>query len=284
MASLTIMPVKNNVFKSGIHVKTSPFGMRNLDGKPRMHNGIDVVSAVPPSYSYGAYDYVVAFADGVVMATLNTCDGTNPPEGNYITILHDSGEITVYYHLKKGSVVVAPGQKVKKGQTIGYMGKTGGVTGAHLHFGVKINNAWVDPEPYLLGQKEFGKKENPKEDEFMYYNIKLTKDLNPGATGNDVKLLQARIAQISPEFEAEVRGHSINKANGQPDGIWGGGLSKTVKKVQEQAGIEITGILDASTRAVLNSNILELSKKEAELYLYSKQLETKIANAKKALE
>ena len=45
MASLTIMPVKNNVFKGGIHVKTSPFGMRNLNGTTRMHNGIDVVAA-----------------------------------------------------------------------------------------------------------------------------------------------------------------------------------------------------------------------------------------------
>lgn len=283
--ALTVMDVKQKVFKSGIHVKTSPFGMRDLKGNGQytMHNGIDVVSSLPPNYEWGVCDDVVAFASGTVMATLNTCEGTNPPEGNYVTILHDGGEITVYYHIATGSVKVSSGQRVSAGQVIGYMGMTGGVTGAHLHFGVKINGSWVDPEPYLLGTKTFGGN-NQQEDEFMYYNIQLTKELKPGATGNDVKLLQARIAQISPEYEKEIRSHSINKNTNQPDGIWGGGLSKTVKKVQEQAGIEITGILDAATRAVLNCNILELSKKEAELYLYSKQLETKIANAQKALQ
>lgn len=62
--------------------------------------------------------------------------------GNYIMIDHGDGKMTVYAHLS--SVLVEPGQQVRRGQVIGFVGSTGRSTGPHLHFetryfGVKYN-------------------------------------------------------------------------------------------------------------------------------------------------
>ncbi len=55
---------------------------------------------------------------------------------NYINIEHDDGTIAMYYHLKKDGVAVKVGERVKRGQLIGYSGNTGYSSGPHLHFGV----------------------------------------------------------------------------------------------------------------------------------------------------
>ena len=145
----TTINAKKSVFKEKVHYMTSPFGMRTMNGKTSMHNGIDLIGK-----SY-ACDYIVAFADGKVTAMLNTCGGSSPSTGNYVTIDHGNGVQTVYYHMRKGSVTVNKGDTVKAGTVIGYMGTTGNSTGNHLHFGIKINGEWVDPRPYLEGTKSF---------------------------------------------------------------------------------------------------------------------------------
>ena len=45
--------------------------------------------------------------------------------------------------------IVSSGQKVNQGQTIGYVGNTGITTGYHLHFGIALNGAYVNPMAYL---------------------------------------------------------------------------------------------------------------------------------------
>lgn len=146
----TTIKAKQSVFKENVHYMTSPFGMRTLNGTTSMHNGIDLIGK-----AY-ACDYIVAFADGKVTAMLNTCGGSSPSTGNYVTLDHGNGVQTVYYHMKKGSVTVKTGDTVKAGTVIGYMGTTGNSTGNHLHFGIKIDGSWVDPRPYLEGTKTFG--------------------------------------------------------------------------------------------------------------------------------
>ena len=56
--------------------------------------------------------------------------------GNYVTILHNDGTFGTYYHLKKGGVLVNVGQRVARGEPLGYSGNTGYTSGPHLHFAV----------------------------------------------------------------------------------------------------------------------------------------------------
>jgi murein DD-endopeptidase MepM/ murein hydrolase activator NlpD len=67
--------------------------------------------------------------------------------GNSIYIDHGQGLITMYFHLSE--ILVTDGQTVKKGdEPIGLVGKTGRVTGAHLHYGVYLNGARIDPSVF----------------------------------------------------------------------------------------------------------------------------------------
>lgn len=122
---------------------TSRFGMRKhpVDGVQKMHNGIDLV-AKSKNGSTGT-DYISAHSGGTVSAV-----GYNSSAGNYVRIKTASNVVMYYHHLKNMSHL-KEGQSVKRGDVIGYMGSTGKSTGAHLHFGIKVNDQWVDPEPYL---------------------------------------------------------------------------------------------------------------------------------------
>ncbi len=60
---------------------------------------------------------------------------------------HGQGLITMFCHLSK--IDVEKGQAIRQGQLIGLVGKTGRVTGAHLHWGMSLNNARVDPQLFL---------------------------------------------------------------------------------------------------------------------------------------
>lgn len=85
---------------------------------------------------------VYAARNGLVVATEDRFDQGGPtrdfmPYTNSITILHEDGTFADYAHLKKGGVIVKPGQRVRAGQHIGYSGSTGFTTGPHLHFAVK---------------------------------------------------------------------------------------------------------------------------------------------------
>ena len=69
--------------------------------------------------------------------------------GKVVVIDHGNGVQTRYYHMKKGSLVVKAGQKVSRGQPIGQIGATGYVTGAHLHFEIRVNGKSINPMSYL---------------------------------------------------------------------------------------------------------------------------------------
>ena len=130
---------------------SSDFGNRtfwnSVTGKQvtDFHNGIDMTSG----------STIVATARGKVSACRNSVKGYDESQssGNYVTLDHGNNVYTTYCHLAYGSVKVKVGDIVESGQEIGTKGTTGYSTGEHLHYGVKINGSWVDPKPYLLGNK-----------------------------------------------------------------------------------------------------------------------------------
>ncbi len=121
----------------GAYQVSSGYGRRNLgDG---WHDGIDIVR---PGGSAGCT--VVAAESGTVVHS-----GWKNSAGYSVTIDHGNGVQTRYYHMKAGSLVVRNGQKVSRGQPIGQIGATGFVTGAHLHFEVRVNGKSINPMNYL---------------------------------------------------------------------------------------------------------------------------------------
>lgn len=140
----------NPVLEKNNHYMTSPFGERTLNGKTAMHNGIDLKNGDKAGHLSG--DNIISIADGKV-----TYVGKSKTRGNYVELQHINGWKTRYLHQKDNSIVVSVKQLVKKGQKLGHTGDTGeGVTAEHLHLAV-INpkGNYVDPLPYLLGDKNF---------------------------------------------------------------------------------------------------------------------------------
>ncbi len=115
---------------------SSGFGRRKdpFTGKPAFHTGIDLVSYPGTP--------VKATADGKVIYA-----GRHSGYGKAVVIRHGYGYSTLYGHLKK--ITVRAGQRVKRGQIIGYLGNTGRSTGPHLHYEVRRYGRYLNPYRYI---------------------------------------------------------------------------------------------------------------------------------------
>ena len=93
--------------------------------------------------------------------------------GKVVKIQHKGGFVSLYAHQSR--IRVKRGQRVKKGQVIGYVGSTGRSTGPHLHFGLMKRGRWVDPMRYLgKGKtvlKTFTKYKNQKVTRYKTVNL-----------------------------------------------------------------------------------------------------------------
>ncbi len=116
---------------------SSAFSYRDdpFTGKKTFHYGIDIAT------NFG--NPVVATADGVVLSLGNDKIG-----GRSVIVSHGSGVTTHYLHLSK--FLVKAGQKVKRGDVVGLVGKSGKALGPHLHYEVRANNRPMNPYNYIL--------------------------------------------------------------------------------------------------------------------------------------
>jgi murein DD-endopeptidase MepM/ murein hydrolase activator NlpD len=124
-------PVEGNI--------SSPYGKREdpFTGMPGFHSGVDISSSPGTP--------IQATADGIVSHA-----GWTPHSGYLVVIEHGCGFSTIYAHNKKN--VVKVGQKVKRGDVIGYVGSSGKSTGPHVHYEIWEKGKNVNPNKYLQGR------------------------------------------------------------------------------------------------------------------------------------
>lgn len=117
--------------------RTSGYGSRAdpFTGKWTPHYGIDIAAA------YGSPLW--ATADGTVIKTEMEKIG-----GNTVIINHRFGYTSVYCHLSKFNVKV--GQKVKREDVIGFVGRSGRAFGTHVHYEVRLNGKALNPDDFIL--------------------------------------------------------------------------------------------------------------------------------------
>lgn len=128
-----IMPINQ---KDLAHAVTSGFGWRThpIYKTLEFHPGMD--------FSAEQGTPIYATGDGVVDRADNLAQGY----GNHVVINHGYGYQTLYGHMSK--IATKAGQKVKRGQLIGYVGSTGLSTAPHIHYEVIKNNEKVNPINY----------------------------------------------------------------------------------------------------------------------------------------
>ncbi|MGH2563409.1 MAG: M23 family metallopeptidase [Ginsengibacter sp.] len=130
---LACIPAIQPVSNSDLDRIASGFGIRidPVYGTPKMHKGLDFTAPQgTPIYATG---------NGKVEIAGQTGDGF----GNHVVIDHGYGYETLYGHMVK--VKVKAGEKVKRGEVIGWVGSSGKSTGPHCHYEVHINGQEVDP-------------------------------------------------------------------------------------------------------------------------------------------
>jgi murein DD-endopeptidase MepM/ murein hydrolase activator NlpD len=130
---LASIPAIQPVSNKQLNRIASGFGMRidPVYGTPKMHKGLDFTAPQgTPIYATG---------DGVVIVA-GASDGGY---GNHVVINHGYGYQTLYGHMVR--IKARKGQRIKRGEVIGWVGSTGKSTGPHCHYEVAINGHEVDP-------------------------------------------------------------------------------------------------------------------------------------------
>jgi murein DD-endopeptidase MepM/ murein hydrolase activator NlpD len=134
---ILLLPIDSTIVEaaSPIWTVTSEYG--SIDSAhPTPHKGVDF--AVPQGTP------LKSVVEGTVEVVK---DEGNVSYGKSVRIRTDDGRLVIYGHLSDMAVRV--GEHVDFGEVIGKSGNTGGSTGPHLHFEVKINGKSIDPNPTL---------------------------------------------------------------------------------------------------------------------------------------
>jgi murein DD-endopeptidase MepM/ murein hydrolase activator NlpD len=120
---------------SGFGYRADPFG----GGGVSFHLGTDLGAGCNAPI-FAAHSGRVVYA------------GWNGIYGNFIRIDNGDNIETEYGHIVNGGILVQFGQDIDVGTQIAKVGMTGGATGCHLHYGVRVNGLVVDPVPFMRGQ------------------------------------------------------------------------------------------------------------------------------------
>ena len=125
--------------KPGVTSGFSNKRLHPIEGKIKVHNGIDIVAKKNTP--------VYATASGIATKSMFF----NGKAGNSVEITHKFGFKTKYFHLS--IFIVKTGDKVRKGQIIGFLGTSGASTGPHLHYEIIKNGSHLDPKSFLTHKK-----------------------------------------------------------------------------------------------------------------------------------
>ncbi|BAT71318.1 peptidase M23/M37 family [Thermosulfidibacter takaii ABI70S6] len=142
-------------------------------GIVRPHLGVDY--AAP----YGTP--IKSVADGVVI-----WKGWIRGYGRTVKIKHEKGIITQYAHMSRYAKRLRVGQRVKKGQVIGYVGMSGLATGPHLDFRIRVNGRFVNPLTFLA-----------RHSRGRHYKLVRRK-----VSGKALRYIQAQLAQLEQKVAA----------------------------------------------------------------------------------
>lgn len=132
-------PIEQGHVTSKFGIRLSPFGLSE-----DFHAGYDFANAIGTP--------IIATADGEVIHA----GRSNSGYGNYVKILHKHGFITLYGHAH--TILVEEKQKVKRGDVVATLGRSGSATGPHVHYEVRLLNPdplapyelHLNPLPYIL--------------------------------------------------------------------------------------------------------------------------------------
>lgn len=145
-ATTTTRPTADSVLASMLIpvVGVTPDNLQNTYGAPRdggrrRHRGIDIMAPRGTR--------VVAVADGEISYV-----GTQSKAGRSVWLVTDAGVSFFYAHLDRWASGLKEGRKVRKGETIGYVGDSGNArrSSPHLHFTIHRDSEAVNPYPYLV--------------------------------------------------------------------------------------------------------------------------------------
>ena len=180
------MATLNNVVVSPI--KDSTGSLEYSDGfgyREFYFNGI-LYSGFHTAIDITTLGTIVSVARGKVVEVKDGVPGYDEAAGlgNYVMLYHGNSTYTIYGHMDNGSIPVKLGDVVEKGTPIGTDIKvsSGFSTGLHLHFAIKVENVYVDPVPYLQGNKKLPNynEEPPMPGEDIIYIVK------PGDTLSEI--------------------------------------------------------------------------------------------------
>lgn len=148
MEELTAKSIQEKMWQGAFEVPlamtaiTTEFGVQRVaqERGSYTHKALDMVASAPRSVVWASQSGVVVLQDRYVHS------------GNTIVIDHGWGILSMYFHLETFANIKV-GQKIKKGNPIGTMGKTGYANGYHLHWEIRVGNVAIDPMQWT--KKEF---------------------------------------------------------------------------------------------------------------------------------